>query len=155
MTDWLNNLSATQQFALFTGVKVLAAFAILMTMNGTVQGFLLDENIASRVGAALSSLGYDIVTLRREEPGLEDDEIIDKSAREKRVIITQDHDYGYLIFNQNKKPYSVLLIRIHNASPDLQKMYILQAIEFVTAQKIDYQGNFLVFNGNRLRVRPI
>src|SRR5450756_1001996 len=32
MTDWLNNLSATQQFAIFTGVKVLAAFAILMTM---------------------------------------------------------------------------------------------------------------------------
>src|SRR5664280_3347017 len=30
--DWLNNLSEAQQFALFTGVKVLAAFAILMTM---------------------------------------------------------------------------------------------------------------------------
>jgi len=32
MTDWLNNLSDAQQFALFTGVKILAAFSILMTM---------------------------------------------------------------------------------------------------------------------------
>jgi NADH-quinone oxidoreductase subunit H len=32
MTDWLKNLSDTQQFALFTMVKILAAFAILMTM---------------------------------------------------------------------------------------------------------------------------
>ena len=32
MIDWLNNLSDAQQFALFTGVKILAAFAILMTM---------------------------------------------------------------------------------------------------------------------------
>ena len=30
--DWLNNLSDAQQFALFTGVKILAAFSILMTM---------------------------------------------------------------------------------------------------------------------------
>lgn len=30
--DWLNNLNPTTQFALFTAVKVMAAFAVLMTM---------------------------------------------------------------------------------------------------------------------------
>jgi len=30
--DWLDNLSDTQQFALFSGVKIVAAFAVLMTM---------------------------------------------------------------------------------------------------------------------------
>jgi NADH-quinone oxidoreductase subunit H len=32
MTDWLNNLSDPQQFALFTAAKVVGAFAVLMTM---------------------------------------------------------------------------------------------------------------------------
>jgi NADH-quinone oxidoreductase subunit H len=32
MMDWLNNLSDTQQFALFSGVKIVAAFTVLMTM---------------------------------------------------------------------------------------------------------------------------
>jgi len=32
MADWLNNLSDTQQFALFTAAKVIGAFAVLMTM---------------------------------------------------------------------------------------------------------------------------
>lgn len=32
MTDWLNNLSPTTQFALFTAVKAVAAFAVLMFM---------------------------------------------------------------------------------------------------------------------------
>jgi len=32
MTDWLNNLSPTTQFALFTAVKAIAAFAVLMFM---------------------------------------------------------------------------------------------------------------------------
>ncbi len=30
MTDWLNNLNPTTQFALFTAVKVIAAFAVMM-----------------------------------------------------------------------------------------------------------------------------
>jgi len=32
MMTWLNNLSDTQQFALFTSVKVIGAFAVMMTM---------------------------------------------------------------------------------------------------------------------------
>jgi len=32
MTDWLNNLSPTAQFALFMGVKAVVAFAVMMTV---------------------------------------------------------------------------------------------------------------------------
>lgn len=32
MTDWLSNLSDTQQFAIFTAVKVVAAFSVMMFM---------------------------------------------------------------------------------------------------------------------------
>jgi len=115
--------------------------------------FLIDENVSRTASNALKNAGHDVLVLKTADPGLEDEEIISKSANESRIIITLDHDFGFLVFNQDLEPYSVLLIRLYDNTPDRQKTFIFQAIEFVKTRGLEFEGNFLVFDGNRIRVR--
>ena len=57
MTDWLNNLNPTAQFALFTAVKVIAAFSVMMfivayivLVERRVCAFIQDRLGPNRVG---------------------------------------------------------------------------------------------------------
>ncbi|MCF2140465.1 MAG: DUF5615 family PIN-like protein [Candidatus Lokiarchaeota archaeon] len=39
------------------------------------------------------------------------------SRKYKRIIISLDKDFGYLVFNQKMKPFGVILLRTHPQSP--------------------------------------
>ncbi|MFX0103446.1 MAG: DUF5615 family PIN-like protein, partial [Candidatus Hodarchaeota archaeon] len=121
----------------------------------TALKFLLDENIPKTIVEDIVDLGHDVVHVRLVNPGISDEEIIHQSEKEKRIIITLDKDFGYLVYNQDEEPHGVILIRIHPASPEIILSAIKDILKEVENLKIGLEGNFLVFDGDKLRVRPI
>lgn len=58
--------------------------------------FLANENFPGAAVAALEAAGNDVVWVRTAAPGSSDPEVLAWAAREQRVLITFDKDFGEL-----------------------------------------------------------
>ena len=64
--------------------------------------FLLDQDVYAATVRALRQLGHDVVTV--SEAGLAqaaDSEILAIAAKQQRILITRDRDFGGLVFVRN------------------------------------------------------
>jgi predicted nuclease of predicted toxin-antitoxin system len=60
------------------------------------QRFLANENIPLQLVEALEQAGCDVIWIRRSNPGASDPDILAQAAREQRVLLTFDKDFGEL-----------------------------------------------------------
>ena len=60
--------------------------------------FLADENFPLPSVELLSGNGHDVVAVARQSPGASDEEILGRAAREGRILLTFDRDFGSLIY---------------------------------------------------------
>ena len=78
--------------------------------------FLADANTPVLLVESLTSLGHDVFWAYTV-PRTPDLELIEKAARESRVVITFDKDFGELVFKRGH-PVGVVLIRPRETSMD-------------------------------------
>ncbi len=75
--------------------------------------FLADENFPGPAVTALAELGHDIIWVRTAAPGMPDREVLAWTARESRILLTFDKDFGDLARSVALPPFcDVILFRI-------------------------------------------
>jgi predicted nuclease of predicted toxin-antitoxin system len=72
---------------------------------------LADESCDFRVVRALRAAGHDVAAVIEFAPGKDDMDVIDIAIREQRVFITEDRDFGQLVYATTKPTYGVILVR--------------------------------------------
>jgi predicted nuclease of predicted toxin-antitoxin system len=58
--------------------------------------FLANENVPRTAIEALRAAGNDVVWIRVDAPGSSDPEVLARAAREERILLTFDKDFGEL-----------------------------------------------------------
>lgn len=67
--------------------------------------FLVDESADARLAGHLKTLGHDATTVARDySPSLEDSDVLAIARREDRILITNDRDFGELVFRHRPTP---------------------------------------------------
>ena len=73
---------------------------------------IVDESTGVVVARWLRSLGHDILSIREDRPRMIDEDILALAVRDDRVVITNDKDFGDLVFRDGRPHRGVILLRL-------------------------------------------
>ena len=78
--------------------------------------FLVDECTGPAISNWLKTLGHEVICVYDECRGMEDTDILEKAFRENYILITNDKDFGTLIFKQQLQHHGIILLRLSSNS---------------------------------------
>lgn len=114
--------------------------------------FLADECCDAGLVRQMREYGYDALYVKEEDPGITDSEVLKKAYSEKRVLITEDKDFGELVFRLKKKVYGIILLRFKVSEKD-KKWHRLKAL--IHQKPKILTNHFIVVDAHKFRIRPL
>lgn len=76
--------------------------------------FLVDECTGPAVARWLRSESHEVFSVYEESPGLSDDEVLDMAHSENWILITNDKDFGEMIYRHQKPHRGVVFLRLQD-----------------------------------------
>jgi predicted nuclease of predicted toxin-antitoxin system len=113
--------------------------------------FLLDENVDARLKTHLTQLRHDVTRVGTDYPRrLPDRDVLSTAQAEDRVLITNDRDFGELVFRLRQPHQGVILLRLGDYAPLATK---IQRLNDVLTRYGDQLEHFIVVTPRTIRVR--
>jgi len=78
--------------------------------------FIVDESSGRAVAESLRALGHDVLAVPEVMLSAHDHDILSRAASEGRILITNDKDFGELVFRNGGEHCGVVLLRLHDES---------------------------------------
>ena len=114
--------------------------------------FLADESCDFAVVRALRAEKHDVLAISEDHPGAEDQYVIELAKQEKGVLLTEDKDFGRLVYLTGAPKVGVILLRF----PARARRELCDAVvELVKQHKGKLKGSFVVIEPGRIRIRRL
>jgi predicted nuclease of predicted toxin-antitoxin system len=112
--------------------------------------FAVDESTGTAVVEYLRSLGHDVLAVAGTMPQADDLDILDRAVSEGRILITNDKDFGELVFRSGKAHQGVVLLRLHDES-SANRVRVVKAVLEKYADRL--ASHFVVATEGGVRIR--
>ena len=113
--------------------------------------FLADESCDFSVVRALRSADHDVVAIAEVSPREEDDAVMERAARGGRILLTEDKDFGQLVYAKMQKTGGVIFIRF---PARVRRSLPATVVEVVRRRGQRLIGSFTVLQPGRVRTGP-
>jgi predicted nuclease of predicted toxin-antitoxin system len=113
---------------------------------------LADESVNENLIIAMRSKGYDVFSVREEMRSESDINIANFSLEPLRIIVTEDKDFGEIVYHYNLKVAGVILLRY---SPLDYSVIENKLLNYLTAHLNNSVGKFIVITPKLTRIRTL
>ena len=113
--------------------------------------FLADESCDFAVVRALRNLGYDVTAVSEFAAGSTDEMVLQLAVNQNRILITEDKDFGQLVYAgaRDISGSGVILIRFLQKDRPL----LVNAMQILVAENsTKLAGSFVVLRPNKMRI---
>jgi predicted nuclease of predicted toxin-antitoxin system len=114
--------------------------------------WLIDECVDATLVAGLRESGHDAVYMSDVAPRATDVEVMNRAHRESRLLLTEDKDFGDLVFRQARPVPGIVLLRIDSVLRAHKGARLLAAVDRFGDTLF---GRYTVIENARFRSRPL
>lgn len=116
-------------------------------MNNELK-FLADVNVEKSIIEEIKALGYNITSVAEIDAKMPDSKIFELANAENKILITNDKDFGEIVFRQKLISSGIILIRLEKQDINV-KIKLIKKLLIFYKEKIQY--HFIVINQNKFR----
>lgn len=107
-----------------------------------------DESVDFRVVAKLRDTNFTVFSIAESKSSITDEEVLAIAVSKNALLITEDKDFGELVFRFQLKHRGILLLRL------TEKPRSINAVVKIVAERYsDMLNKFSVFDDNKLRIK--
>jgi predicted nuclease of predicted toxin-antitoxin system len=112
--------------------------------------FLADESVAAAIIEQLRADGHAVASIRESASGAVDADVLTQAERGGFVLLTEDKDFGEMVYRQSAAHKGVVLIRLGSVASALRPSIVAQAVKAHGAELV---GAFTVISPGGIRIR--
>ena len=114
--------------------------------------FLADENCSQSVVSAYRDAGHDVALVRDIRPGTPDPNVLAMSVESGRILLTEDKDFGQLVFLFGQRTCGVVLFRFPEGTRHLMTQ---KALSFLDDYADRLENEFVTVTPEQVRFASV
>ncbi len=113
---------------------------------------MADECCDAGLVSSLREDGHDVLYVLERKPGVSDDEVLIEAYHEERILVTEDKDFGELVYRLKKRSRGIILIRMDVKERQMKWLRLKKLIENYEGR---LPGHVVVIDSHKYRFRPL
>ena len=115
-----------------------------------LQRLIADESVDFNIVKLLRDNGYSVYAIAESNSSVSDKEVLEIAVKNKSLLLTEDKDFGELVYRFKMKHFGILLIRLANYSSTEKAGLVVLALKNHSDR---LKSVFSVLDERKIRIR--